>query len=139
MGAHDSLHQAYKYGGATSGSAIATVDGPAFDTRGMEEVLAVLNVGVGGAGTLDVTVEDSDDGSTGWTAFTGAVFAQVVNADDNKTFVGRIVTNRDNLHPTQPGPKRFLRLSGVVATAVMGDVLDLSVEVSMTSRLFRIK
>lgn len=120
MSAHDSLHQAYKYGGATSGSAIATVTGPAFDIKGMEEVLAVVNVGVVGAGTLDVTIEDSANGTTGWSALTGAVFTQIVNADDNKTYVGRIVTNKDNAHPTQPGPKQFLRFSGVVATAVMG-------------------
>lgn len=108
MAAYDSLHQAYKYGGGVAGSAIGTVNGVQFDTQGMEEVLAVLAVGIA-SGTLDVKVQHSATGSV-WADLSGASFSQKVDADDNKTYVGRIIVNKS-------GTNRYLRLSGTVSSA----------------------
>ena len=110
MSAHNSLHQAFKYGGSTGGSAVGTVNGPAFDTQGMEEVLVVLNLGLLGAGTLDVKVQESASAAGTYTDVTGASFTQMGNTDDNKTFIGRLLTNKS--------PRlRYLRIVGIVATA----------------------
>lgn len=118
MAAHDSLHQAYKYGGATAGSAIGTVNGPGFDCRGMEEVLVILSVGIA-SGTLDVNVQQSSDDAVGdaYTNLAGASFTQVVDADDNKTYIGRIVVNKDSAGTG--GVERWLRVVGIVGTAAV--------------------
>lgn len=117
MAAHDSFHENFKYGGPNAGSAIGTVNGAAFDCRGMQEVLVWLSVGVVVAtGTLDVHVEESDDGSTGWVDVAGAVFTQKDDQASQSLYVGRIIVNRDRNIPL--GRKRYLRIVGVVGTAV---------------------
>ena len=70
----------------------ASTDGTVVDCLGYEECLVVADFGLAtGAGTADVTVRQSvnADGSAS-TAVTGATFAQVVAANDNTAFVGRI-------------------------------------------------
>ena len=113
MAAHDSLHQAYKYGGGIAGSAVGTVTGPGFDCRGMEEVLVILSVG-DATGTVDVNVQESSDDGAG-DAYADVVGASFVQAGtDNQTYVGRIVVNKDrNL---TGGRERWLRIQGIVAT-----------------------
>lgn len=84
------------------------VTGTGFDTRGFEWAKVILNVGaIVSGGTLDVTVEESDSVGSGYSAITGAVFSQKVNASQNKPAVGEI-----DLRPR----KRYLRVVGTAAT-----------------------
>ena len=94
----------------------AAHEGDAVDCLGAKEALAVLDTGVCSAtGTVDVKVQESADGSTGWADITGAAFVQVTVANDQAIYQGRI-----RMTPTR---KRYLRAYGTVGT----DVADLGV------------
>lgn len=80
----------------------ATVDGTGIDTKSFDEALIVLNVGTTD-GTLDVKVQESADNIT-FTDVAGAAFAQVVPANDNTAYVGRVRVKNF---------KRYLRLRAV--------------------------
>ena len=70
-------------------------DAVGIDTRDFDEALISVQTGVVGATTLDVTVGFSDTADADHASFallSGAAFAQVVNANDNKTYVIRIST-----------------------------------------------
>ena len=61
---------------------IATVNGSAADILDYESFAAAILQSAAGTGTtptLDVKLQDSADGSTGWADITGAAFAQVTN------------------------------------------------------------
>jgi hypothetical protein len=114
-----SLHQFLKavVGIVADNHAAGTVNGAAIDRLGFEEALVVVNSGENGAGgTVDAKVQESEDGSTGWTDIAGAAFTQITEANDNTVYAGRL-----NL----VGRKRYLRVVAVVATAAC----DLGVDV----------
>lgn len=61
----------------------STANGSAVDVRARRGVGALVLDSAAGTGTtptLDVKIQDSDDGSTGWADVSGAAFAQVVAA-----------------------------------------------------------
>lgn len=99
-----------------------TTNGTAVDTNvpagaGATRVMAVLNVGaVGGGGTLDVKLQESADGSTGWVDVSGAAFAQVVGAGASSVYLLELNTL---------GRQRYLRAVGVVAVAAVAYSVNL--------------
>jgi len=97
-----------------SGGAIATTTSVSLDTKGMEQCTVILQNGVIPAtGTLDVKIEDSADNSS-FADLAGAVFAQQVNADDDKLLMGKIKCNR----ASGTIVRRYLRISATVGTAI---------------------
>jgi len=82
--------------------------GATFDTRDVEDILVQYNAGTHVAGgTVDITIEESDDGST-WSAVSGAAFTHVTTSSDETTYLASI----------RPGAvKRYIRAKAVVATA----------------------
>lgn len=57
-----------------------TTNGPAVDVRGQKGIAAVILDSAAGTGTtptMDVKIQDSADGATGWADVPGATFAQV--------------------------------------------------------------
>lgn len=81
----------------------ATTNGSAVDTQGYQNAMVVIVAGVidtaSGNETYAYTVEESDDGSTGWAAISGATAS--VTASASQKFI-RIT----NLNTTR---KRYLR------------------------------
>ena len=68
----------------------ATANGPAVDILDYEGYAAAILQSAAGTGTtptLDVKLQDSADGSTGWADIAGAAFAQVTNAAASKQIV----------------------------------------------------
>ena len=60
----------------------ATANGSAIDVKdyvGKLKVVLQSTLGTGTDPTLDVTIEESADGSTNWTAISGAAFTQVTD------------------------------------------------------------
>lgn len=100
-------------------SANATVNGTTVDRAdptggydGFNSAMAVIVTGTITDGTHTVTIQDSDDGSTGW-ANAAAEYTQgsgvITSTDDNVVFeIG------------YTGPKRYLRLSVTTAGATTG-------------------
>ena len=111
MSANKSIAQNVKPKYGAAGSAVGTVNGVAVDTAGYQEACVVLSVGaVASTGSLNVKVQDSADGSTGWADVAGAAFTAVPDTGDNQVQIGFIKLD-GNL------AKRYLRVVGVVATA----------------------
>lgn len=88
----------------------ATVNGEAIDVKDMGEVLVHLTIGAFTSGTLDVRMQESDDGVSGFTDIQDsqtvpvkAEFTQKGTGDANKEFVGRIDVS---------GTKNFIRAVG---------------------------
>ena len=70
--------------------ATGPTNGTGVDTVGFDECVPILNVGtVASTGTLDVHVEESADNVT-FADITGAVFDQILAANDNTIYQGRI-------------------------------------------------
>jgi len=110
MGKYNDFQNDHSYVGV-SGASAATKTSAALDCKGMEQVTVILQTGtIEATGTLDVEVQDSADGTTGWATLAGAVFSQKVAADDDMTYLGKIKVNT-------AGVKRFLRLNAVAAVA----------------------
>jgi len=68
----------------------ATANGSAVDILHYEgHATAIIQsaAGTGTTPTLDVKLQDSSDGSTGWADITGAAFAQVTNAAASRQIV----------------------------------------------------
>lgn len=91
------------------------------DTRNFSEMLVILHAGTNtGAGTVDVTIRDSEDNST-FAALTGAAFTQVTTANDEQTYVGRIkltpYTAGVNQSGTAAKARRYIQIRGNVGTA----------------------
>jgi hypothetical protein len=87
-----------------------TDNSSAVDMQEFGEVLVLLNAGtVGASGTVDVHVEESADGSTGWADITGAAFTQVTASNDDADYMGRVAWTATR--------ERYLRTVLVVATA----------------------
>lgn len=96
-------------GSAFGGGALT---GPSIDTAGFSEAAVVLAVGAAGAGTCDVKVQDSADGSTGWADVSGAAFTQVTGSDDNTVQIGMLKLDGNTV-------RRHIRISSTVATAAI--------------------
>jgi hypothetical protein len=96
---------------------VGTLNGLAVDAQSFDEAMVVLDVGTLTTGSLTVTVEESVDGSTGWTAVAGAAFAAVTSANDEAVYVGTITLEGSR--------KRFLRAVAVVATAACLDAITI--------------
>ena len=101
-------------------------NGQAVDTKGFKEALVLLDAGaVETGGTVDVKVQESADGSTGWADITDAAFTQVAAGNDLAIYQGRVRIT--------PSRKRYLRAVGTVTTAdvsfgvcfVLGDAQNL--------------
>lgn len=95
----------------------STVNGTAVDTAGTGNFFrSAMLVVVGGTitdGTQTVTLQDSDDGSTGWTAVDaslvqGALVAVTTGSVQRQAYIGN---------------KRYLRASVVVAGATTGGTI----------------
>jgi len=81
-----------------------STDGTGIDALGFDEALVIVNSGTNtSTGSLDVIVEESDDNSS-FTAITGAVFTQILAANDNTIYQGRIDLRKR---------KRYLRINTV--------------------------
>ena len=68
-------------------SITATETGLSVDRKGFDDAQVVLDVGAvtGSSPTLDLKMQESADGSTGWTDITGATIAQVTASNAHKT------------------------------------------------------
>ena len=99
----------------TSRATGSTTNGLEVDTRGFQEALVILTAStVAASSTLDVKMQDSADGSSGWTDVASATFVQVTPSNDEAIFVGRIKLNSYTLGT--PGKFRsWLRPVGVTA------------------------
>ncbi len=84
----------------------AAATGAAIDLNDYEgEAAVVLQVAAGGTGTLDVTIQDSADGSTGWANISGAAFTQVTTSASSQ----KIAVKTDSC-------KRYIRALGTIGT-----------------------
>ena len=97
--------------------AVATVDGDGVDTNGYDEALVILNAGTATAtGTANVKLQESSDNAVAdaFTDIAGAAFVEVVAANDETVYVGRIrVKNFE----------RYIRAVSIVGT----DTVELGV------------
>lgn len=101
----------------------ATANGTAVDTvvnGGMQDAVLVVHAGTVTDGTHAITVQESADGSTGWTAVAagnlqGSLPSLTSSADDAVTMVG--------VRPTQ----RYLRAVSTVSGATTGGVYAVAV------------
>lgn len=73
----EGLEQGYYQAG------IGTYTGAAVDTRDFEDILVVVPIGYLFACTIDVKVQESANGTSGWSDITGAAFDQIVIGDAN--------------------------------------------------------
>lgn len=68
----------------------ASTDGTAVDTKGFRQALVILDAGTAAASAeADVHIESSADNST-WADISGATFAQITTANDEKVYVGSV-------------------------------------------------
>lgn len=81
------------------------------DTIDFDELMLQLNAGVlGASATVAVTLEESEDGATGWTAIAGAAINLTQAAGDgDQAYLGRLNLREIN--------ERYVRVSIVIATA----------------------
>lgn len=90
--------------------AVGTHNGAAIDMKGFHEALVVLNAGpVGTSGTVDVKVQECDTSGGTYADIAGAAFTQVVAANDEAIYQGRIRITASR--------KRYIRVVAVVGTA----------------------
>jgi hypothetical protein len=70
----------------------STVNGPAIELKGYGQALFVLECGaLGTSATIDLKIQESPDGSTGWVDITGAALGQKAQGtDDDKVFQGSV-------------------------------------------------
>ena len=88
-------------------AATATVTGAAANIRqyvGKVKVILMSSIGGGTTPTLDVKIQDSPDGSTGWADVSGATFTQVTDAADSTQDIGMEI---DSINP-------FVRAVGTI-------------------------
>ena len=122
MGAHAGLETKTVFAGSIAGGTAVTLTGAAVDTAGYQEAIVILTLGIIAAtGTLDVKVQDCATVGGIYVDVPGAVFSQKVDADDSKTYVGRLKLDGNLV-------KRFIKLVGTaaVAAAEYGAVVQLS-------------
>jgi hypothetical protein len=96
---------------SVSGGDAVTKTSGALDTKGMEQAVVILATGTMIAtATLNVKIEHSPDDSV-WADLTGAVFPELLAANDDEIHYGIIKCN-------QVGVDRYLRISSTAAVAV---------------------
>lgn len=82
--------------------------GTSFDTLDYDDILVAYHAGTHVAtGTVDITIEESDDGSS-WSTLSGAVFTQVTDSTHQTTYLASIRAG---------STKRYIRARAAVATA----------------------
>lgn len=89
-------------------TATSTATGSAVDTLGYgDDAAIILDLGAasGTSATLDVTIQTSADGSTGWT--TRTTFTQLTDTSDNKIACGKLVLDAAS--------RRYVRAVGTIA------------------------
>lgn len=89
-------------------AATTTVNGSSVDTLGYNSAAVILEVGAvsGTSPTLDVKIQESDNGSTGWADVSGATFTQVTASNNSQILrVEGLGTSR----------KRYLRSVATIA------------------------
>lgn len=110
---HHKVMQALKADAYTA----ATHTSAEIDTAGFAEAVIIFDAGtVGASGTVDVTVTDCDTAGGTFAAVTGAAFTQVVAANDEAVYVGRIRLNSATAG-TPDKCNRFIKVQAVVGTA----------------------
>ena len=110
---HHKVVQALKADNYSTGTATSSE----IDTAGFAEAVIIFDAGtVGASGTVDVTVQDSDTSGSGYAALTGAAFTQVVAANDEAVYVGRIRLDSATAGTTDKC-NRYIKVQAVVATA----------------------
>lgn len=90
---------------SASASQASTVTGSAVDITGYDAPLVVIQSHGTGTGTLDGKIQDSADGSTGWTDVSGAAFTQ-------RTTTAAV----DSLVIDPRAVKRYIRYVGTIGT-----------------------
>lgn len=98
---------------AAAASNASTLTGSAVDLAGYNGTIAIVQSHGASTGTLDGKIQDSADGSTGWTDVAGATFAQSTTTADVK------IISLDTR-----SCKRYIRYVGTIVTGpqVMGVV-----------------
>lgn len=102
--------------------ATASANGSAVDIKdyvGKVKVVLATSAGGGTTPTLDVKLQESADGSSGWTDISGAAFTQVTDAADATEAIGlnvdgveRYIRAVETLGGTSPTFDRSLTLFG---------------------------
>lgn len=104
-------------------SRTASANGAAVDRLGYENVMVALHIGAHdrttGDETLDVKIQESADGSTGWADITGAAFTQIA-AQTIAATVGNVYTM--SIRPD--GRKRYYRAVSTSAGTTPIDVFS---------------
>jgi hypothetical protein len=87
------------------------------DTTGFAEAVVIFDAGtVGASGTVDVIVRDCATTGGTYADLTGAAFTQVVAANDEAVYVGRIRLNSATAGTTDKC-ERFIKIQATVGTA----------------------
>jgi hypothetical protein len=87
------------------------------DTTGFAEAVVIFDAGtVGASATVDVIVRDCATTGGTYADLTGAVFTQVVAANDEAVYVGRIRLNSATAGTTDKC-ERFIKIQATVGTA----------------------
>lgn len=89
-------------------AATSTVTGSAVDVqdyRGKVKVILATSIGGGTTPTLNVKLQDSADGSTGWADISGATFTEVTDSADATESIGVVLDSS----------KRYIRAVGTIA------------------------
>ena len=110
---HHKVVQALKADNYSTGTATSSE----IDTAGFAEAVIIFDAGtVGSSGTVDVTVTDCDTSGGTFGSVTGAAFTQVVAANDEAVYVGRIRLNSATAG-TPDKCNRYIKVQAVVGTA----------------------
>ena len=123
-GIHESIKVTTPFPPASRASAetlynnVAIASAVGVDTRDFDEALITAHLGDVGATTVDISVgfadvDDAEDAS--FALLSGATFAQIVTADDDKTFAIRISTQDTKRY-------MFIKTVQADATAVLASI-----------------
>lgn len=101
-----------------------TVNGTAVDTRGNNNFfqvgMLVVSAGVITDGSNAITVQDSDDGSTGWTAYAGATQGSI-------PAIGTAQGSTPYRMALDAFPRRFIRAVCVTTGATTGGTIGVGI------------
>ncbi len=103
------------YNGANNGAAI--------DTIGSDAARFTLQCATIGAVAIDLKIQESDDGSTGWADITGAAIASLGDANDNE--LRRIDIDLGRLRNRKRFIRPVLTAGGATTMSVLCDLYRL--------------
>lgn len=87
---------------------VTDVNGSAVEVRGFEEVEVIFDVGLYQAGAFTLGLEESDDGSTGWTDVAASdidgSFPTLSDSNDNQTHSVGYMGGKPYIRPTIAEP-----------------------------------